>query len=189
MMSVRSKIIRRHFTSGKNKERNNAITQLLFGYDANLVVEYCVDRILSHYSTWKLENWSYTIDNGFYGEEVNSIFIKTEIFNKIICHINEIEIIDELKDIVFYLLKLEYGEILDKLKDRDYVIDYIEKSKLIFPQKSHKKRVDSEDLSYYHYPLIPRGIVLCQDENYFVIDGYHRLSASKYEKVLVIIAK
>jgi len=187
--SVRSKIIRRYSESEKNKDRNNTITQILFGYDANIVFEYCVDRILSFYKIWNVENWNYTIDNGFYGEEVNSIFIKPEIFNKIICHINEIEIIDELKNIVFYLLKLEYGEILDKLKDKNYYIGHIEKSKIIFPQITHKKKVDSEDLSYYHYSLIPRGLVLRQDENYFVIDGYHRLSASKSERVLVIIAE
>jgi hypothetical protein len=187
--SVRSKIIRRIFLSGKNRDRNNTITQLLFGYDANLVLEYCVDRILSYYRIWNLENWSYTIDNGFYGEEVNSIFIQPEIFNKVIEHISEIEKFDDLRDIVFYLLNLEYGTILDKLRDKDYTIDYVEKSKIIFGQKSHLKKVKSKDLSYYHQPLGIRGIVLRQDENYFVIDGYHRLSASKSEKVLVIISE
>jgi hypothetical protein len=187
--SVRAKIVRRYFGSGKNKDRNNTITGLLFGYDANVVFEYCVDRILSHYRIWDLGNWFYTIDNGFYGEEINSIFINPEIFNKIVSDLDKIEELDDLRDIVFYLLKLEYGTILDKLLDKNYTIEYVKKSKIIFSQKSHLKKVQSEDLSYYHYPLIPKGLVLEVDDNYFVIDGYHRLTESQSEKVMVIVAK
>lgn len=185
---VRRKIIRRIYNSGKNQERNNAITQILFGYDSDLVLNYCVDRLLSRFKVWDLDNWDYTIDYGFYGEEVNSIFIKPEIFSEISRHISELEKLDELRDIVFYLLKLEYGFILDKLEGKNFKIDYIDFSKLIFGQKSHKKNVESEDLSNYRYPPV-KGIVIKQDDNYFVVDGYHRLGASKSEKVLVIIAE
>jgi hypothetical protein len=185
---VRRKIIRRIYNSGKNQERNKAITQILFGYDSDLVLNYCVDRLLSKFKIWDLDNWSYTTDNGFYGEEVNSVFIKTEIFSEINGHISELEKLDELRDIIFYLLELEYGSILEKLEDKNFKIDYVDFSKLIFGQKSHKKNVELEDLSNYHYPTV-KGIVIKQDDNYFVVDGYHRLSASKSGKVLVIIAE
>lgn len=176
--------------NSKLESRDNKLTQLIYDYEPDTINRYCIDRILSVYKIWKAENWFPVISSGYYGEEIEDIIIQRESFEKILSKITEVISIDELDLKIHFLFKLEYGEIIEKLKSKKFSLTKVDYSSIKFPQKSHSNRVESKELSFYSNYNLPKGVLLKNGNNYLVVDGYHRLLAnSLLKEVEVIIAE
>ena len=184
-----NKIFRDIYESNITQERDDKLVDLIWGYNPSQINKWCIDRVLIINRVYDKSNWTYTIQSGYYGEEVEDFYLVEDLFRKVEWQIEEILNIESLKDKVFYLLKLEYGEILEKLKDKEFSVEQVDINKIIFPNSTHLNKVLKNSLSFYTDYSLPKGIVLSRDENYYVIDGYHRLSASKAKKIYLIVAK
>jgi hypothetical protein len=172
----------------KDGIREEKIKSILIGFD---MTDYIINRILTINKAWDKELYTIEIFGGYYGEEIDSVQMDCGVFNKIINSIEHALSLSSIKDIQLYLLELEYDDILEKLLDKEFEVEYVNKKDIIFPAENHKNNVDKKDLSHYSddkYNTI-RGLVLKCGDKWKVIDGYHRLSETKLDEVLVITAK
>lgn len=147
---------------------------------------YCVDRLLVARKIWDTDNWEVRVRRGYYGQEIDGVYLENA--NKIEQEVNELLKLSDT-DKIKYVLKLEYGYILDVLENKDFEICEVERSSIIFGQEGHYKKLDKGMVEKYKDYELPRGICIQDGEKYRVIDGYHRISACQDEKVKIIVAK
>lgn len=177
-----------YFDNSKSSRRNRKIDNVL-GDITDDINYYTIDRILRINKVYICDNWNIKICNGYYGEEIEDITLCDDISIKIE---NELDIAFNILDLskrIEYLLELEYGYLLDELKDKKYELSIINKSDIIFGSKSQYKKVKDMDLTFYNnlYKSY-RGIVIEKDTKYKLVDGYHRcLSTSGKIKVIKLI--
>lgn len=175
-------------TKTKQYKRDNKLNKILFGYDSDVEL-YCIDRILRSYKLYEPDKWEPDWGAGYYGDELHSINIVSSVYQKISTSISDVITMGTLKEKVEFILKLEYGFLLDSLKEKNYKVETVKKEDIIFGQKEYHKKIN-RGLDYYSdqkYDLI-RGICLLSDDKYRVIDGYHRLSETKKQNVKIIVA-
>lgn len=179
---------------GENKsileKRNNTIIEILSGAGRDINI-YCIDRIVKHFKLWEKKSFIIKISDGYYGEEIDGIFLKSDIANKIEKEIEYVNNLTTVKEKIEYLLLLEYGNVLPKLQNCFYEIEKIEKSKIIFGSNSHYDKVKNKCLEFYSddkYDKI-RGIAIEEGDKYKIIDGYHRVHMNSKADVKLIIAK
>lgn len=179
-----------YFDNSTSTKRNSTINSILGGISKEIDI-YTIDRILRINGTYKSSNWNIKICSGYYGQEVDEVKLKDEVAKKIETQINDAFSIIDLKKRIEYLLMLEYGSILPELNEVKYSIQSIERDKVIFGNDEHYRRVNSKKLDHYSDKIYNgiRGIVLCKDDNYRLIDGYHRCSASENRFIKILIAK
>ncbi len=182
-------LFKRIFDKSKKTFRDNKITEILYGFNPDLINLYCIDRILSINKLWDESNWQPIISSGYYGEELADLVIKPPLFENINEQFTEVFDLESLEDKILYLLKLEYGSVLDSLKDRKFEILQINTIDLIFGQKSHFTKVKNKNVDYYKNYSLPRGLAIESKGKYRVIDGYHRLTSINYDKVTLFVAK
>ncbi len=171
-------------TSNQYK-RNIKLNQLLFNYNEDVDI-YCIDRILRNNKLYNEDSWMVEWSSSYYGDEVDSIKIIPPLVEKIESDINDLLLLNSLKDKVEFLLIKEYGKLLDKITNKKYKIIEINKNDIVFGQQQY---LESIDLSHYYsdkkYDLI-RGVCLQDGSKWKVIDGYHRLSSTQKETVKII---
>jgi len=176
------------FNDDTNLDRNNKLNEILYGLGKELDI-YTINRVFRVYEIWKGENWDIIISGGYYGEEIESIKLKFDISNEITKKFFEILKLNTLKEKIDHLLILEYGKIHKGSIGFNYESSVIDIDKIEFESKKHYNKVLEKDLTFYNdrnYTGI-RGIVKKQGDRYIVIDGYHRLSATKFPKVKVFV--
>lgn len=187
-LSSVTEYIYRELTGDDVFDRDNKITQIIWEYDSKSINKYCINRILTHLRIWEEKNWSFRVIDGYYGQEVGDVFLRNNIRDILIGYINEVYSINTMEDKINWILKLEYGYLLDSLDGKSYEIMKIKKEDLYFPQKDHYRKVSEKNLEYYYdenYKSI-RGIARYHNGKWNVIDGYHRLTATKQEEVWII---
>lgn len=189
IQSLSQEFFKRIFSDSKSSLRDNKINEILYGFKLDLVNLYCIDRILTINRIYDGSNWEPVISSGYYGEELSDLVIKSSLFSDLNEQFNEVFNLDRLEDKIFYLLNLEYGGLLNTVKDKKFEILEVNIKDLIYGQKSHLKKVQSKNLDYYKDYSLPRGLVVETNGRYRVIDGYHRLSALNSEQVTLIVAK
>lgn len=170
--------------------RNNKI-QSLWGITPELI-KYAIDRLLVVNKIWEDNNWEIEVENGYYGQELDGVFIKNNISKKLESQIETILGINSDVELIHHILKLEYGKVLEVLENATFSVEYVKRSAIVFGNNEHFKNVIKKDMPYYSdrdYTGI-RGIVLKRDDGKFrLIDGYHRCSKTENDKVRVIVAK
>lgn len=139
---------------------------------------YCIERILNCFGIYDPDFWEPQIGRGYYGEEFENFS-----FN----HANEVNsYIDNLLSLNFdyekinYILKLEYGYILDSIKDKtDWSIKKVDKNLIKFGNEAYTSRLNRSTIIRYEKSTYDMPICICLpvDDNYKIIDGYHRFSA------------
>jgi hypothetical protein len=96
--------------------------------------------------------------------------------------------LQSLKEKVEYILQLEYGFILDSIKDCEFEITTIKTSDLVFPQKTHLEKVKKAAI----YKGLKKdnilGVCFFDGKQYKIIDGYNRLSQVTSKRVTIIKA-
>lgn len=187
----------------KTGHRDDQLNILLNGYSKELNL-YTIDRILRKWKIWEKSKWQIDIVNGYYGQEIEGVEIKLDIADEIQSDIETALSIENMKDRIEWLLKLEYGSILKSLVDVEWSIERVDYSKLIFGSKTNEKaalkeilKLDGHRWGYFYSksrwgykPYAIMGVVLKEDIGFRVIDGYHRLlSCDKHGEKLVLVAK
>lgn len=185
-----NEIYKIYFSDDKINERDYKLKKIIYGYDKQFDV-YIIDRIIRFYQLWNRDSYDITIFNGYYGEEIESIVIKTNISSRISSKIEEVLKLDSIKKRLESLLDMEYGYIIPEMIDKEYEIKVISKSKIHFGNKKHHNSVKEKPLEFYsdrNYNGI-RGIVYQDGEDYRVIDGYHRIHTTNKTDILLINVK
>ncbi len=147
---------------------------------------YCLDRILSINGFRNADSFYIDIGDGYYGQELDGVYLNMEGYvNK---QILEMLALPSITKKIEYVLKLEYGYLLDCVKDREWEIKKVYEDELSFGQCDHYQKLNKNVcLEYENYPYA-KGICIPSENKYKVIDGYHRLSSTE-SPVEIICAK
>lgn len=178
-------------TNTSQGKRDAYISDILYG--GKSIDIYCIDRILRHYKVYDPKSWDIEIYDWYYGEEIKEVSIKEDIFIKVMNDISNIMSMGNISDKIRYILTLEYGYLLDFLKEGEFNLIKINKSNIDFSLSSYKQiknvflKIVNHKIDYYDSRyILPRGIVLKVGDKFKIIDGYHRInSASSLEDFYV----
>ena len=172
--------------SGK---REGKLSQILYGIGED-INRYTIDRVLRKYKVWEPDYYTVEVCGGYYGQEIEGVFLSQNIASKIEEELNIAFSIDDLSGRVEYLLGLEYGSLLPDLEHCQYEIIEVDKSDINFGSIEHHSKVKKKDLDFYsdrNYKGI-RGVVTFSRDKYRLIDGYHRVHTTAGHKVKVLKA-
>jgi hypothetical protein len=163
----------------QSDKRENILSEIFYGGEK--VDKYCIYRILAINESYYPENWRVNISGGYYGDEIDGITMDLEMYKKINEQCQKLKELTTLKDKINYVIFLEYGHLLEDLKNVDYELVAIYKNHIDFKKlnQNHIKNVKMKDLDHYSYTnyILPRGIVRGDTDNYKIVDGYHRIIA------------
>lgn len=195
-----SKVIKRIYTKYFETDlndpanvRDRKLNSILSGTDINTWKDinlYAVDRIATIFKLWDKELYDVGVENSYYGEELMSIKLHKNIADRINNELIVIKGFSSIKEIVEYLLVLEYGNILPKLEKCNYIVQPVYKGDIIFGSHKHHKNVKDKSLTFYsddNYDKI-RGIVIKDDNKFRLIDGYHRTHTTNKTEIKMIVA-
>ena len=170
-------------------KREDKLNQLLYGIGED-INRYTIDRILRKYKVWDSDNFDVEVCGGYYGQEIDGVFIIKNISDKIETELETAFSIEDLTGRVEYLLTLEYGKLLPELENSQYEIVELDKTDINFGSIDHHSKVKKKDLEFYsdkNYKGI-RGVVTFVNGKYRLIDGYHRVHTTAGYKVKVLKA-
>lgn len=188
--SITEKIFDKLFNNDIQHKREKDITSIIYDYDIDILNKYCINRILVCNKVWDPKNWQAERCGGYYGDEVGDVLISNKTFKKVVSDIKNILDLDSLEDKVNYILNLEYGFILDKIKNKKYSVKSIDIEDIDFSQSDHLKKVLTKKMDYYsdknYIRDNIRGVAYWNGNKWSLVDGYHRLSCTKFPKVRII---
>lgn len=150
------------------KKVPESIFTQLADLDITEINKYGLERILTHFNYRSGDAWYIKVRNGYYGQEIDGIVLNEQ--ERILKTYQKFEKLTFNKK-VEYLLVLEYGYLLESLKDLNWKIIKVDKKDLSFGEHYEKLKPELFEC-YKDYPFI-RGIVV----NNYVFDGHHRLRA------------
>lgn len=150
----------------------------------SVIDQYCFDRIVRKSSLIETDNWSATIEAGWYGDELGTTILDNETFEDYKKTIeNYLTCETDLEKIMFVLL-LEYKELLPELQqDYKMVIKTVPIEKVNLGAIKHKNKVAKKDLTIYDKYILPRAVCIESNDKYRVIDGYHRITNALNNKM------
>ncbi len=166
-------------TKTSNFNINNLINTITdFGKTPDEILTYCVDRVVR---SKKLENDDFEVATcgGYYGEEIDGVYLDNTVSQKLYDSLKKLENLSDI-EMIKYVLEIEYGYLLEELKNTQTVkIKDISINDISF-QEDYRKKVDISENYYDEKFTLPRGIFLPKDNNKFrLIDGYHRVVKAK----------
>ncbi len=135
---------------------------------------YCVDRLLRIKRCYNEDSYYGEACGGYYGDELEGIYLHDQ--SSLIDEILKIESLSISKK-VERILEIEYGKVLDSVKNLKWKIQSVDPEDLIFGAKEWATKVSQEDISFYKEHDFPRGIFIKSGDKYRLIDGYHRCLA------------
>lgn len=148
---------------------------------------YCIDRIYAINGFNHKENWKVETCGGYYGQEIAGIFFDNA--EKAFDEVQKLLSLTKDSDKIEYVLELEYGYKLNSILNKTWKIDYVSFDDLFFGAEYHKTNKQLVDC-YANRIILPKGIVLQEQDKYRVVDGYHRLATgTKDGMALVVIGK
>lgn len=180
-------------TSSLSGKREQKLNQILYGGIS--VDKYCIARILSHYKLYDESNWKVEVCGDYYGDEIEGVSIYSTLFKKLESSLLSLMELNTLSDKIKFVLTLEYGYLLDDLKDCDFELITIDKDDidLSSSNKIHielvKKEMSVNGLSHYKNISLPKGVVRKFNQKYKIVDGYHRIIANDLEEFEVFCVK
>jgi len=165
---------------------NPVISDILELFPKDIILRYCVDRILRGLGIGNKENWDVHICGGYYGEEIDGCEFSNT--NKVLEKISELLDLSD-NDKIYYALKFEYGYILPSVENKNWIVQEVLLSEIYIPQEDHYRRLDRETIESYEGITLPIGICVKDTQEVKLVDGYHRYAAAKnakMEKVQII---
>lgn len=174
--------------NGKTRKRESRISEILYG--GEIVDKYCIYRILVINKAFDTGYWEVNTCGGYYGQEIGDVTIDASLLFKINEQCDKFFQLETLSEKLRYVLELEYGFLLDDVKDCEFELISIYKNHIDFKKlnQNHINNVKMEDLRHYapsEYDL-PRGIVRGEIDNYKIIDGFHRIISSDDKNSFVV---
>jgi hypothetical protein len=153
----------------------------------NLLLQYCVERILTHYKPLRdNDNWDIKVEGGYYGEELGDVTLNKDVAETLS---NILMSLDGATNnqIVETALQVEYGFILPTLKDKKWTLTSIAIFLLDLGNEHHAANLDDDRVLTYRLtePDVV-GLVIETEGKFRVIDGYHRITAAKKDGKSVV---
>lgn len=101
-----------------------------------LITRYCIHRILTHFKLYQAVNWEYAVGADYYGEEINSITIKTQLANQIAAMLESLRVrnVTEKLEII---LKLEYGRLIPSIVKKKWYVRQVSVDDLYYSNQEH----------------------------------------------------
>jgi len=153
---------------------------------------YFVDRIVRAHKVYDTSIWSLTACGGYYGQEVDEVRLDLETSNEIqsVCDICSAACLSkEYGPAIELVLSLEYGLVLDSLKDRKWTIEKVKIDDVLVGNPEHMRKVDLKIVKEYQintiHKKLPVAICIHSDSPtspYRLFDGYHRYTAATNKK-------
>lgn len=153
-------------------------------YKTTDIQDYCLDRIFTKAKLYDASAYDITVEPGYYGQELGGVYINVSWLQKAI---DEFFKLNEESKQIEYVLKLEYGYLLDSVKDCNWSIRDVEKCNISLNDE-YKKLAETVDRYADKSFDKPRGIYLKipGTDRYRIIDGYHRyITAPEYYTAIV----
>lgn len=157
------------------------------GRDDSEIDKYCFDRICYALKIYDEDAYEVETGGGYYGEEVYGVYFGDE--EKIIKAYNELFSLTSDLEKILHCLKLEYGYLLDCMKDvsSTYIAE-VSVNEIILPQMEYFKKVDKNIIEEYKNRDLPIAVCIRYGDKFRLIDGYHRFVANKdMERVSIIV--
>jgi hypothetical protein len=161
--------------------------------EKDIILKYCVDRLLRVNGLYDSKHYSLNIEQGYYGEEVAGIDIDSEIIININKDLQNLIDMDDNKRIE-YVLTREYGYLLSSLEGATYNVIKIKPERIKIGNEVYAGKIKPEDCEIYNpkthnLPIgIYRKVTIGEETSYKIVDGYHRYLQFRNEKEVSIIA-
>jgi hypothetical protein len=148
---------------------------------------YVIQRICSIYKLWSEQSYIPNIEDSYYGKNIKGFKIKEEIIYIVNEKIKEISSIYSLEEKVYKLLELEYGYILPNIKNKKMKLIKLNKYEITYPNKEYYTKLSSNPLENYDNFNGIHGVVYKDSTNYYLVDGYNRISSTNKKNINVIL--
>lgn len=146
--------------------------------ESNVILDYCIDRLLRSYKMYDVNNYTITIDPGYYGEEVEGVAFND--FNSFRESIKKLVSMDNDSDRIKLVLLKEYSYIPDEYKKLTFSLKNVELNKIVL-NGDVAMRASKDNCSIYDEYTLPlcvtREVHDIMGVVYKLIDGYHRYVA------------
>ena len=147
---------------------------------------YCFDRICRVNNIWDKDLYEVEVRPGYYGEEIDGVFFANE--KKIVSEFDELLKLNSDIDKIKYILKLEYGYVIDSITNcHNVIVTSCSPKSVISPQREYYHRLEKEVVESYRDYKIPCAVCKKSGDKYLIIDGYHRVAANKNKDNIEII--
>lgn len=163
----------------------NINADLLLKENFDEITLYCVDRFFTYFGVYDVTNWEVEVCKGYYGEEIRSVhLINAEKCEKELQHL--LTLTNNKK--INYVLKQEYGYLLDELIGKRFKVREVNKDDIIIGQKDYNKKLNRVAVNNYKNRNNDLAKVLClkNGKKWQLIDGYHRFAAHNNEIIKII---
>lgn len=141
--------------------------------------QHCIERVLNSLNVYDASNWEILICGGYYGEEMNGFEFSNS--QKAIQKLDELLSLKEDYEKINFILKLEYGYLLDSIKDKtDWKIKTVLVEKVRVGNKDYYQKLNQSKVEDYSKKLESDDIIcICKQvgDDYIIIDGYHRFTS------------
>ncbi len=152
-------------------KRTKSINKLL-GINDILII-YSIDRIIRVNKIWNKYNWTPSIISGYYGEEIEEVKLSKKIYKKIKSEIDILAKVKSKTEIINFLLNIEYGHVLDKVKNYSYsYLKTISLSDINIGNREYLNGLNSNTYELNNTGIM--GILYSDGDRFGLIDGYHR---------------
>lgn len=180
-------IFNKNILSSKEYKRDDNISKIISNTNigSEEIDKYCINRILHINKIYNKDNWNIMWSHSYYGDEVDVVEILPDLYDKIKEEAIEVISRNTVSEKIEFILKKEYGYVLDSISNSTYNIETVDIDKIFFPQKEHLKKV-LNDRVYYDDSNTIKGICIKEKDIYRVVDGYHRLSSTQRKKIKII---
>ena len=146
--------------------------------DPSEISEYCFDRICSAFKIYDKDYYEVETCGGYYGEEIGGVYFENE--KKVVDAYLQVLALETDIEKIKFVLELEYGYLLDKVKNCTYAYTSTVYTRAIdLPQQEYFVKLDKEVIEDYKNRKLPVAVCLECGGRYKLIDGYHRFAANK----------
>jgi hypothetical protein len=177
-------------TRVKPIDHRAVVSRMLAGCTNPLLV-YCAERVLRFSKIDNVDSWDVKVGGGYYGQEIHGVFLDDDIANKICSHFQTLNNCSP-KEMVEYVLKMEYGFVLPAIEAiTNWSIQTVDYESIIFPNQDrfeYTRKVDAALVEMYTDWPYPLGVAVRVDGNKNrLIDGYHRTQTKCTGSVELVI--
>jgi hypothetical protein len=141
--------------------------------------QHCIERVLNSLDFYDASNWEILTCGGYYGEEMDGFeFCDSQ---KAIQKLDELLSLKEDYEKINFILKFEYGYLLDSIKDKtDWKIKTVLVEKVRVGNKDYYQKLNQSKVEDYSKKLESDDIIcICKqvEDDYIIVDGYHRFTS------------
>jgi len=146
---------------------------------------YAVDRILRHYKMYETSAYEVKTCGGYYGEEVDGVHF-SDVTKLEQCFTEYAGLTTEQEQVEF-LLKLEYGYLLEAAQDKVWSIKEIKTVLINKGNEDYYRKLGTQKGGLYTNYSLPKCVVIARNDDFRLIDGYHRMVDNEDEVVTAIV--